>query len=225
MSGSPSVVYDPRGTGGKDVSKSITLSASNFNPLLNQYCVLNYDLPQAAKINLKSRYQRYSGPAVRVIKYEEPTSRGSHQTLWDGRDESGNFADFSNFTIAIWGYTLDENSIVVYGGKPVISNLSATPIRFSSYNNPYSLTASQSEISFNLSRNANVTINIYGSNGNLLRALLNNQPCSQGANSFAWNGRDNNGNLAVNDYYRIMIQAEKDGNYSDVYTLHSEISY
>ncbi|MCX5713275.1 MAG: hypothetical protein NT033_00340, partial [Candidatus Omnitrophica bacterium] len=225
MSGSLIVVYDPRGTGGRDISHSISFSATNFNPLLNQFSILDYNMPQAAKINIKVRSQRFSGPAVKVIKYQEPVSRGSHQVLWDGRDEAGNFVDMKAYTFAIWGYTLDENSIVVTGGRPVISNLSLNLVRFSPYDNPYSLNISQNTISFNLSKNANVTINIYGSGGTLFRALLVNQLCVQGANSFIWDGKDSAGNLAIDDNYRVMMQAEKDGNYSEAYMLHSEICY
>ncbi|MDD4909481.1 MAG: FlgD immunoglobulin-like domain containing protein [Candidatus Omnitrophica bacterium] len=218
-------VYDPRGTGGKDISGSIRLSASDFNLLLNQFCVIDYTLPQAAKINLKVRYDRYSGPAVRVLKYQEPVSSGAHQTLWDGRDETGDFVDRTDFTFAIWGYTLDENSILVVGDRPVISNPAIIPVRFSPYDNPYSTGVSEGTISFNLSRDANVTINIYDSEGNLARNLLNNQPCAQGSNSFIWNGRNNEGNFASEGFYRVAIQAEKDGNYSEGYTLHTEIFY
>ncbi|MDD4910186.1 MAG: FlgD immunoglobulin-like domain containing protein [Candidatus Omnitrophica bacterium] len=223
--GRPMVVYDPRGTGGRDISKSITLSAGDFKPLLNQFCVINYTLPQAAKINLKVRYERYSGPAVRVLKYQEPVSSGMHQILWDGRDEAGNFVNPADFTFAIWGYTLDENSIMVVGGRPVISRPAVGPMRFSPYDNPYSTSVSESIISFILPRDANVTINIYDSEGNPVRNLLNNHPCAQGSNSFIWDGRNNQGKLLAEGFYRAVIQAEKDGNYSEGYTLHTEIFY
>ncbi len=225
-SGTPMVVYDPRGTGGRNISHSISLSATDFNPLLNEFCILNYNLPQSVKINLKVRYGRYSGPAVKVIKYQEPVSSGQHQTLWDGRDEAGNFVDRDNFTFAIWGYTLDEDTIMIVGGRPVISNLDIDPIRFSPYVNPYSTDVPhQGTISLNLSRDANVTINIYDSESNLVRALLDNQPCPQGSNSFVWDGKNNEGKLVPDDFYRVIIQANKDGNYSESYTFHAEIFY
>ncbi|MFA5144007.1 MAG: FlgD immunoglobulin-like domain containing protein [Candidatus Omnitrophota bacterium] len=224
-SGLPQVIYDPRGTGGKDISKSINFAASNFNPLLNQFCIMNYNLPQAARINIKVRSERFSGPAIKVIRYEEPTAHGIHQATWDGRDESGNFVDMRSFTFGLWGYTLDENSVIVCGGRPVISDLNVSPVRFSPYVNPYSTNASQATVSFNLSKLADVTINIYNSKGNLVRALVTNQASAQGANAFVWDGKDNSGNLVPNDYYRIMVQAGKNGNYSETCTAHSEICY
>jgi flagellar hook assembly protein FlgD/phage anti-repressor protein len=227
ISGSPAVVYNPQGTGGKDISGSISFSTTDFDPLLNQFCVLNYTLPQVASINLKVRHGRYAGPTIRVIKYEEPTSSGSHQTAWDGRDEAGNFVKYSpQYLCALWGYSLDENSVVVVGGRPELSNLAISPIRFSPYVNPYSLiNSSQSTISFDLSMAANVTINIYDQDSNLVRTLLDAQACSQGANSFIWDGKSNNGKPVPDGFYRVVIQAEKAGNYSQAYTLHSEIFY
>ena len=227
ISGIPAVVYDPRGTGGKDISKSISFSVTDFNPLLNEFCTLTYDLPEPANINIKVRYRRYSGPAVKVIKFQEPTSSGRHQTLWNGRDEADNFVDYANFTFAIWGYTLDENSILVVGGRPVITNVSISPIRFSPYVSPYSSVSSQAEatISFDLSREANVAIDIYDSSGNLVRTLLDDALYNQGQNSVIWDGKDNQGRFVPTDFYRVTIQAHNGDNYSESITLHSEVFY
>ena len=226
-SGSPAIVYDPRGTGERDISRSITFSATEFKPLLNQFCALTYTLPEPAKVTIKVRSNRYSGPAIKVIKYQELTSSGVHQTLWDGRDEAGNFVKNAGFTFAAWGYVLDKNSILVVGGRPEIGNISISPIRFSPYLSPYSSTSAQNEavVSFTLSRQANVTINIYDSAGILVRTLLNDILCNAGESSVVWNGKDNQERFLSNGFYRIVTQARNGDNYSEAIMLHSEIYY
>jgi flagellar hook assembly protein FlgD len=226
ISGAPYVVYDPRGTGGKDISKSIGLSGTSFNTPLNQFCTLTYTLPQAANINMKVRYGRYSGPAVKTIKFLEPTAKGQHQTLWDGRDEAGNFVNYAIFTFAAWGYTLDDNSILIVGSAPVITDPVVSPIRFTPYVNPYSSNGSaETTISFDLSRDANVMINIYNSSGDLVRTLLDDVFCSQGENSLIWDGKDDEDRSVAGDFYRVIIQAHYGDSYSESMTLHAQALY
>ncbi|MCK5289196.1 MAG: hypothetical protein KAJ79_09025, partial [Candidatus Omnitrophica bacterium] len=217
----------PRGTGGKDVTRSMGLSAADYDPLINKFCVLTYNLLQPARVNLRVRYDRYDGPALKVIKYFDPTPSGEQIDFWDGRDEIGDFVKYSELTFAGYAYTLDNNSIIVTGGTPIIKNPSISPIKFTPYSRGYNsnISVNQATINFDLSRESNVTINIYNSSGFLVRTITNDTQCDAGQNSFVWDGKDYNDNYVSNDYFRIMIQALYSGNYSEPVTLHSEIYY
>ena len=223
----PIVIYTPRGTGGKDVTRSMGLSAADYDPLINKFCVLTYNLLQPARVNLRVRYDRYDGPALKVIKYFDPTPSGEQIDFWDGRDEIGDFVKYSELTFAGYAYTLDNNSIIVTGGTPIIKNPSISPIKFTPYSRGYNsnISVNQATINFDLSRESNVTINIYNSSGFLVRTITNDTQCDAGQNSFVWDGKDYNDNYVSNDYFRIMIQALYSGNYSEPVTLHSEIYY
>lgn len=226
LGGTAAVVYNPSGTGGNDISHSISFSTTTFDTLKNQPCVLTYNLPKPAKINIKVRAERYAGPAIRVIKYQEDLGSGQHQTIWDGRDELGDIISNKSYTLAIWGYTLEDNAFVITGGRPVISQVTVTPIKYDPLLNPYSLTApGTTTISFNLSKEAYVNIGIYNANNSLVHSLLNNTLKFSGANSVVWDGKNSRGEVLPNGYYRIEIQAQKDGNYSDVVTGHTEVIY
>ena len=226
MSGTPEVIYDPQETGGQDISHSIVFSAANFNTLKNQPSLLTYNLPRPAKINIKVRINRYEGPAIRVIKYQEPTGSGERQTIWDGRDEIGEIVPYRQYTLATWGYTLRDNSIVIVGGRPSISETQAAPIKFNPIFNPYTTTQQNSTtISFSLSDDAKIVLDIYNSNNVLVRRLLDNVLKSKGTNTVVWDGKNNKGKILSYGFYRIELQAEKGGNYSDIVTAHTEVIY
>ena len=226
VTGLNEVVYDPSTTGGYDISHSIVFSVSSFDTLKNEPAILSYTMPRPAKIDILIRKDKYEGPAIRSLKYEEPAGSGNYQCLWDGRDESGNILPYSNYTVSIWGYTLPDNSIVIIGGRPVISDVTTQPITFSPVFNPYAAQPQNSTIiSFNLSQGANVTLDIYNSSNVLVRKLLDGVSKPAGVNTIVWDGKNEPGQIAPNDYYRVEIQAQKEDNYSDVVTAHTEVSY
>ncbi len=227
ISGATEVIYNPLGTGGQDISHSIALSSTAFDTLKNQPGIITYSLPRPAKVNIKVRAERYSGPAVRVIKYQEPTGSGQYQAVWDGRDELGNTVGaYQGYTLGVWGYTIEENAIVVTGGRPVVSAVTTNPVKFNPVLNPYAAAAGNTTaVSFSLSKDAFVTIDIYNANNVLVRKLLNNVLKSTGANVVAWDGKNDKAEVLPNGFYRVDIQAEKDGNFSDIATAHSEVIY
>ena len=217
ISGSPGIVYDPRGTGGRDVSHSISLSCSPFDTTKNTPCIITYDMPQAASINIKVRAKRFTGPAIKVIEYQTPRSAGTHQSVWDGKDEFGQPIQFKQYTFAIWGYTLVDNAIIVEGKRPRIGDtISLDPVILNPSDNPYSSEAKTATISYSLSRDCDVTIKIYDQYNNLVKTLLSNQPRNSSLNSEVWNIRNYNDVLVPQGEYRIDIQAKNGDNYSDI---------
>jgi len=225
-SGITEMLYNPQNTGGQDISHSINVTTPDFDTINNQPGIITYTLPKPAKVNIKLRNDRYSGPAVRVIKYQEPAGAGQHQAFWDGRDEAGNIVSQNEYTVAVWGYTLPDNAILITGGKPVVSNVSISPISFHPYPNPYAKIEQESTIiAFNLSKDSYVTIDIYNSENILVYKLMDNVLKSNGEISLAWNGMNNNNGFLPSGYYRVEIQAFISGNYSDVMTAHTEVVY
>ena len=62
------------------------LGPNTPNPF-NPFTTIRYELPTAARVNL--RVFDLGGRLVRVLRNQELESRGTHEALWDGRDLSG----------------------------------------------------------------------------------------------------------------------------------------
>ena len=77
---------------------------------------------------------------------------------------------------------------------------------YQNYPNPFNPTTT---IEYQVSNRSNVKINIYNSNGQLMKVLVN-EDRKVGSYSIKWNGRDDKGNLAASGTYFYQIQT---GNY------------
>jgi flagellar hook assembly protein FlgD len=66
--------------------------------------------------------------------------------------------------------------------------------------------SSSCSISYNLTENATVAVNIYNARGNLIRNLTN-AALSTGINTSTWNGKDDAGKLVGNGIYTYVISA------------------
>ncbi|MCI5227401.1 MAG: hypothetical protein D3918_12270, partial [Candidatus Electrothrix sp. AX2] len=78
--------------------------------------------------------------------------------------------------------------------REVITNGSVTPKR-------------SAEISFFLSVNANINIEIYDPDYTVIRHLGKDRNLPKGTNSFSWDGKDDSGTLVPNEAYYFIITA------------------
>lgn len=222
--------YDPSGTDGIDISHSINFTASDFSSKENEMCVLDLELPDSVYVYIRIRATRFlsDGEIIRVLKYHEPYSDGHYQFYWDGRDESGDFVSAGTYFIGVWGYRQDADSIMITGGTPkiTINNNSIAPIYVRPYDNPYNSVPTPSQVvSFSLSRDAFVTARVYNSSGIIVNSLLEEGFMSAGDNELYWDACTNDGTLLPTGYYRVVIQAHYEENYSEIIQLHAEIVF
>jgi len=63
-------------------------------------------------------------------------------------------------------------------------------------------------LSFYLSRDAKTTVLIYGSNFEVIRRLMDQQPRTAGINGVNWDGRDDSGRIVPDEAYLVSILAE-----------------
>lgn len=63
-------------------------------------------------------------------------------------------------------------------------------------------------ISFRLSRSAEVTIKIFNEAGRLRRELKKSEHLYAGTNMLWWDGRDDNGNIVVSNFYIVTVEGE-----------------
>ena len=86
-----------------------------------------------------------------------------------------------------------------------ITNVSATP-------SPFNPSASESTtISYTLSADADVTLDLYDTDGTLTRTLVNDSPRDAGSNQETWDGTDMASSIVADGAYRYVITASADG--------------
>jgi ligand-binding sensor domain-containing protein len=100
-------------------------------------------------------------------------------------------------------YALYEDTNV--GGAAGIANVNIGPRVFSPYGTKYSSTTN---ISFELGKQATVTIKVFNVAGRLVCSLKENELMNRGANVVSWNGRDDSGGACVSGLYTVVIRAD-----------------
>ncbi len=116
------------------------------------------------------------------------------------------------------GYTTITATVDKQGYKPVsvsiqyfFGNISAlNPVKVDNIKiNPLSINpgVSKVNISYNISKDALVTIKIIDSNNDTIRNLINHASRNSGLNVEEWDGKDKNGNYVSDDNYLIKIEA------------------
>lgn len=218
-------VYDPSGSGGLDISQSIKLLVSEVDSFKNIPAILTFDLAQPAKINVKIRKQRYSGPALRVLAYQEPRIKGQHKLFWDGRDETGMILDQSSYMTAIWAYTLRDNSLIITGGRAEVSNFSVSDNEITNFVSSYHKDNKlKTSISFDLSKQAKVSVIVYDQYNCLVKKVLWQEEHIPERIVVDWDGKDQEGRLVALGWYRVDIQASNDSGQSQIYTVFVEVN-
>ena len=86
-------------------------------------------------------------------------------------------------------------------GGPTISRLTCQPRVFSPNRESVA-------ISFQLNQPNTVTIKVYNAAGRLRRLLVNNRSLSSGTQVIWWDGRDDNQQTVVSNFYIITVEAE-----------------
>ena len=70
--------------------------------------------------------------------------------------------------------------------------------------------SSETDISFDLTGPADVTVRVYNASGRLERVIARDTPMAPGRNSLAWDGRDDGGALVPPGIYLYRIEVESE---------------
>ncbi len=191
------------------VISSSNINSNPFAPTGSNTAQISYYISEKAYVTVK--VLKNDGSLVKVLSGNVLKASGLNFAEWDGKDSSG--AIVPNGT---YKYTIDATDLASLTALPVsrsftvgpgsaaglyISSPSASP-------NPFEPNGSNTTaISFDLSDNASVSVNIYDSNKNLVRNLAENQACSKGKNTIAWDGKNNNSSVVKGSNYTYEINA------------------
>ena len=66
---------------------------------------------------------------------------------------------------------------------------------------------SETDISFDLTSPADITVRVYNASGRLERVILRDRPMAPGRNSLAWDGRDEEDDVVASGLYVVVVSA------------------
>ena len=214
-------------TGGSDISGGITDIAVTgiLSPLTGQSVDINYTLPDNALISIEVK--NMLGIVIRHLITNAPRMSGPHIETWNGTNDNGDFiAPGTAFYVTVSAVSIAQNALIINGGAPELTNVTAAPQRFSPADNPYGIQDNSSVVvSFMLNKPADVTAMVLSPSGALIHTTTQtNIPA--GAGLIIWNGRNENGALMSSDHFTIHLKAS-DGNgaYSKEFIIPVEVFY
>jgi flagellar hook assembly protein FlgD len=183
-----------------------------FNPLNSDTNSFRYTLENKSEVTVYISYfggsYGLAGPRVKTLLLREPQKKGSYVLVWDGTDDSGNLVEPHGYVIAVFGWRLPENSVIV-STKPIISDILVAPTRVNPDSGAYSA-SSQATLTYTLSKNADVTVSIYNSENYLVRTITVDDVPAGGGNTIVWDGKNEDNILVAPGTYRFKLIAEDD---------------
>gem|GEM_PF-2419959 len=161
---------------------------------------VRYNLSESSTVSVSV----YKGPAVvRNLVTGTAKNVGYNSEIWDGKDNTGNWVGEGVYTIAIRaadgsGGTGQASGSVTAGYLPEISGGGSAP-------EPFDPLAGNANVSFNLSREAKVTVT-------MLRGLMTVRTIqagilAAGPHTIPWDGKDDNGLPVSDGPYTYQVDA------------------
>lgn len=187
-----------------ELIRDVTLSSNPYNINFGTLTI-NYNLLDAAKVNTNIYDENMN--LIKTIQNNIAKPSGANTAIWDGKDQFGIKVPNGTYIYTIdavdnnGNQAIQQKGTFIAGQSPVISNVSDGPDPFTAMDN------NQANIQYSLNNDANVTIGIYSSQGELIRTLLDSQAFNAGINNVDWDGKDVNGNIVVDGIYTYKIDA------------------
>jgi flagellar hook assembly protein FlgD len=187
----------------------ITIS-STFDPFNNKPVFITYTFPQAGRVSMGLSNAGGPGPACvfppeicpMINKYEEA---GTHTYTWAGVDSNGIFhGDMRSVGVVSQRYAFSKNAVVIFGTKPVVSNVTVTPPLFAPYFNTQTIAF---DLSTYQSGTADIVITIQNQASLSTLRTLSLAAQTAGHKTAAWDGRADNGMLVAAGYYTVTVNA------------------
>lgn len=202
----------------------------SFSPYDDQFCPITYNVPYKGEVTayIAPFNPTYQGEKIKTLLERVPQGKGSQTIYWDGTNDQGKMAPpvSPSYLVAIWSWDLPDNSVIVIGARPEISNISAEPNYFDpSYHSDEPVGYRPTTVTYTLSKNADAVLKVYDLNNVLIRTVTQtNVPA--GINTITWDGRNDSGNLVANGQYKLGIKAtDTEGNESVTMFSHVVVFY
>ncbi len=177
-----------------------------FNPFQNQFCRINWYMPQKG---LATIYVGYSyGNRVRTLRSKVPYQKGNHQIFWDGTDDTGALClrNGTKYFIGIFAESISQNGIVLDVNEPEIKQITVEPNYYNAEYNAYQATPGRNQAQFEIVFNipSQVVITIKDSQGVIVRSIK--EEALKTNQTVTWDGQNNNGQNVAAGIYAVEIQ-------------------
>lgn len=181
------------------------ISPDIFAPTGTNSAAVSYSLSESA--NTTVAIYNGSNVLVKTLESNKLKPRGSSTVTWDGTNSSGKIVADGTYIYKINAVDLVgfaavpvTGSFTVKHSYPSITSVSDGPDPFAPDGSTYCT------IKYTLSRDANVTIKVYDTNGSLVRTLVD-EAVSAGTRTAKWYGSNDSGNLLDSGVYTYKIDA------------------
>ncbi len=195
--------------------QSHSANPSTFYPANSEKTVISYTLGKNVR-NFRVTVSDQNYSMSRILRTSDSLSTGSYSTEWDGTF-NGSIASNGQYR-----YTLSaDNESSVSGnlivatrinpdpvGRPVITDLGASPSRFDPYSN--NSADNDTTIGYRLTQDSRVDVTVMRGDLTIRRLLISgfsNNGLASGINYVPWDGRSDNGSVVSYDTYRYVIEA------------------
>jgi PKD repeat protein len=214
-------------TGGQFYNPGWTMSMTGgpvcfncpFRPLENNFLKVDFTLSKASEVSVSIRLFNRVDEVVSLFD-RKLFGRGSYTAFWDGTDITGVIVAPPPGEQFLWGmtaFTLPNNAIFVEDA-PQLTNVSANPNYFDPSTGDFiSPQNPTTKITYTLTKQANVSLQVFRSGTNTLRRTIVQPNVAAGTGAIEWDGRDSNGIFVDKGDYRLAVKAtDATGNQSIV---------
>lgn len=191
--------YDPVYVPGTTVIQTGSLvTPSNFDPYKGETANVNYDLAIPAWATIKVGVAGALG-YNRLLISNQP--RDVHNTdIWDGRSDNGSFVGTGSYVVYGFNLNILPDNAMVIKSNVKIEELSANPYVI------YSAHGDITKITYTVSENAVITLEVLNPSGVKIRTLVNKKSQRAGTYTEPWNGEDDYGRIvSVEGNYKVKL--------------------
>lgn len=193
----------------------LDLAVEEFSPSSGQKIKLGFSLEEESTVTLD--LMSADGDLMRRLIDEKKFSTGSHEVLWDGRDDQGSVVPNEAWVPIFRARTPDKTYIdepSTYSGGEVIPNIQWRR-------------GTENSISYELPATSRVLVRMGVKDGPMMRELRHWQPAVAGRIVDRWNGYDINNveYFADRQDIWVVVQAYQLPEYSVVTTGNTKVDY
>jgi len=192
--------YDPVFSPGVVTVDNATFTPENFDPYKGEIATVSYDLLVPAWVTVMVGLPANQNETVKLITLQ-PRDTDDLVEVWDGRDSDGDLAASGEYRATIWTRLIPDNAIIVQNNRDVsVEEVTADPYAI------YPVYGQATQITYTISEDADVTLQIVSPSGTVVRTLVNDEAQTADTYTIEWDGKNSSGKIIDTEgHYKIKV--------------------